>query len=160
MLDYWRPLLAQGGPVLPWILLASSLMWTLIVAQFLALRRLAVRVTPTPGVPRAPRIARRLRAQRLANLGRAARRHLPLIRALVQVLPLLGLLGTVSGLVHTFEHLAVNGASERRAIASGIAEALCATLTGLLAALLGLACMTHLDLLATRLRDRVEQASS
>jgi biopolymer transport protein ExbB len=75
-------------------------------------------------------------------------RHLPLIRSLAASAPLLGLLGTVSGLIHTFRTMTEYGSSNTQLLAAGISEALIATQTGLFIAIL-------LILLGQRLEGRV-----
>ena len=62
-------------------------------------------------------------------------RGLIILEVIVGIAPLLGLIGAVSGLVHVFSHLGLSsGASDTRQIALGIAEALNATVFGLLIA--------------------------
>lgn len=60
------------------------------------------------------------------------------IALLATVAPLLGLLGTVSGMVTTFSVIAEFGTGNARALASGISEALITTQTGLVVAVPGL----------------------
>jgi len=60
------------------------------------------------------------------------------IALLSSVAPLLGLLGTVSGMVTTFSVIAEFGTGNARALASGISEALITTQTGLVIAVPGL----------------------
>jgi biopolymer transport protein ExbB len=60
------------------------------------------------------------------------------IALLSSVAPLLGLLGTVSGMVTTFSVIAEFGTGNARALASGISEALITTQTGLVVAVPGL----------------------
>ena len=60
------------------------------------------------------------------------------IALLAAVAPLLGLLGTVSGMVTTFTVIAEFGTGNARALASGISEALITTQTGLVVAVPGL----------------------
>jgi biopolymer transport protein ExbB len=60
------------------------------------------------------------------------------IALLATVAPLLGLLGTVSGMVTTFSVIAEFGTGNARAMASGISEALITTQTGLVVAVPGL----------------------
>ncbi len=60
------------------------------------------------------------------------------IGILSTVAPLLGLLGTVSGMVKTFDVIAQFGTGNARALASGISEALITTQTGLVIAVPGL----------------------
>lgn len=61
-------------------------------------------------------------------------RHLPFVSILAAVAPLLGLLGTVTGMVHTFEVITEFGNSNPILMADGISEALITTQSGLLVA--------------------------
>jgi biopolymer transport protein ExbB len=63
---------------------------------------------------------------------------LSLISILAAVAPLLGLLGTVLGMISTFDTIALFGNSNPRAMAGGISEALITTQTGLIVAIPGL----------------------
>jgi biopolymer transport protein ExbB len=154
--------LARGGVVMPLIFVLSFLMWLLILDRYRRLHLLTVGpsiAAPDPDQTQrlhGPRVARRLHRQQVADLAVDARRYLPLIRTLIQTLPLLGLLGTVSGLIHCFEGIALFGENNRRAVASGIAEALIATLSGLVTALSGLYFSVDLEQRAARLRARAE----
>ena len=65
-------------------------------------------------------------------------RHMTAILVLAAVAPLLGLLGTVTGMVDTFRVIGVEGTGNPQALASGIREALITTQTGLLIAIPGL----------------------
>lgn len=60
--------------------------------------------------------------------------HLPLVSVLAASAPLLGLLGTVTGMVHTFQVITEFGNSNPVLMADGISEALIATQSGLLIA--------------------------
>jgi biopolymer transport protein ExbB len=61
-------------------------------------------------------------------------RHLPMIAVTAAVAPLLGLLGTVTGMVHTFQIITEYGNSNPVLMARGISEALITTQSGLLIA--------------------------
>ncbi|ADB17134.1 MotA/TolQ/ExbB proton channel [Pirellula staleyi DSM 6068] len=64
------------------------------------------------------------------------RRHLRLLNGISQVSPLLGLLGTVLGMISSFNAIATAEASgQREALAGGIAEALITTAAGMLVAI-------------------------
>ncbi len=65
-------------------------------------------------------------------------RFLPSIRMLSSVAPILGLLGTVTGIIATFDMITVVGAGKPRLMAGGISEALITTATGLIIAIPGL----------------------
>lgn len=66
-------------------------------------------------------------------------RALPLLEVLVAVQPLLGLLGTLSGLLDTFRRMSLAGGLERgELVGGGIAVAMVTTQAGLLMAIPGL----------------------
>ena len=91
---------------------------------------------------------RRLLSERLALSLYQLERHLPLVRVMAAAAPLLGLLGTVSGLIHTFRTMTEYGNGNAVLLAHGISEALIATQSGLLLAII-------LILLGQRLEGRV-----
>lgn len=158
LLEGGASLLDRGGPVLPWIGMLSLLMWSMAAERYCYLRwrmpleLLALVAHWSHERPRSRAVARRLHAQRIAHVEARARRHLPLLRALVQALPLLGLLGTVLGLTHTFDGIADAGLGNRRVIAAGIAESLIATAAGLASAAAGLYACARLDVRADAAR--------
>jgi biopolymer transport protein ExbB len=61
-------------------------------------------------------------------------RHLGMLAVLGGVAPLLGLLGTVTGMIHTFELVTIFGTGDAKLLSGGITEALVTTETGLLIA--------------------------
>ncbi len=91
---------------------------------------------------------RRLLSEKLALSLFQLERHLPLVRVMAASAPLLGLLGTVSGLIHTFRTMTEYGNGNAVLLAHGISEALIATQSGLLLAIV-------LILLGQRLEGRV-----
>jgi biopolymer transport protein ExbB len=58
-------------------------------------------------------------------------RHLPLLKIIAAVAPLLGLLGTVTGMIITFQAITLFGAGDPRLMAGGISQALITTVLGL-----------------------------
>ncbi|MGB2822938.1 MAG: MotA/TolQ/ExbB proton channel family protein, partial [Phycisphaerae bacterium] len=62
-------------------------------------------------------------------------RSLSLLGALAGVAPLLGLLGTVSGMIATFDTISVAGTGNPRLLSGGISEALITTQLGLMVAI-------------------------
>jgi biopolymer transport protein ExbB len=65
-------------------------------------------------------------------------RHLWIVDTLVTAAPLLGLLGTILGIIDTFAALATSGISDPAAVSRGIGTALFATALGIAVALTGL----------------------
>ena len=60
------------------------------------------------------------------------------IQVITAILPLLGLLGTVVGMIKTFEVMTVFGTGNIRGMAEGISQALITTMAGLITALAGM----------------------
>ncbi len=61
--------------------------------------------------------------------------YLPILKIVAMVAPLLGLLGTVAGMIMTFQSITIYGAGDPKAMASGISSALVTTVLGLLVAI-------------------------
>jgi biopolymer transport protein ExbB len=80
------------------------------------------------------------------------------IRTLIVALPMLGLLGTVDGMIQTFDVLTVFGTGNARGMAGGISIALITTMGGLLAALSGMYFSTQLEQRVAREVDNVADA--
>lgn len=119
--------LRSGGPLPP----VHGCPKTLALIGFMQHRALAG--TPADAASRQIFFEVAVRRQ-LRNLYR----HLPAIMTLAAAAPLLGLLGTVSGMVETFRVMALYGTGNAQAMASGIREALLTTQAGLLVAIPGL----------------------
>lgn len=87
-------------------------------------------------------------------------RGLRLLAVFAGVAPLLGLLGTVSGMIGTFDVIAVHGTGEPRLMSGGIAQALTTTQLGLMVAVPTLLAHAVLARLAERRRGRLEAAAA
>eukprot|EP00831_Metopus_contortus_P003851 TRINITY_DN11415_c0_g2_i1.p10 TRINITY_DN11415_c0_g2~~TRINITY_DN11415_c0_g2_i1.p10 ORF type:complete len:207 (-),score=43.22 TRINITY_DN11415_c0_g2_i1:1082-1702(-) len=85
-----------------------------------------------------------------------AMRYIGTILILAAVAPLLGLLGTVTGMITTFDVISQFGTGNARALASGISEALVTTQSGLVVAVPGLLLGGFLFQRARKLRGRME----
>jgi biopolymer transport protein ExbB/TolQ len=124
-----RELLQQGGPVMLANLALAVVLYGRccgFLLQLVRLRRGLARVGDVGGEQLA---AVRRRQEELHEL--FARQRL-LIGAMVAAAPLIGLLGTVSGMITTFESLSVKGRTNAMdGLASGISEALVNTEAGL-----------------------------
>ncbi|BCE02302.1 MotA/TolQ/ExbB proton channel family protein [Marinicellulosiphila megalodicopiae] len=72
------------------------------------------------------------------------------IKMLIMICPLLGLLGTVSGMVSVFDVLAITGTSNARAMADSIGQATIPTMAGMVVAIFGLILQNQLNALASR----------
>jgi len=63
--------------------------------------------------------------------------YLPMIKTIVNIAPLLGLLGTIAGMITSFRAASQTGLSNPTQVLGGISEALISTATGISLAVLG-----------------------
>lgn len=156
-------LLEAGGPVV-WVIAAVSLsLWTLIIERYLYMliahpayleERLAVWCARDE---RDSWYAHQVRVALEDQIGRALERSLGVIRTLIAICPLLGVLGTVTGMMVVFDTIAVLGSGDPRVLASGVARATTPTMAGMVVALSGLLFSTHLEQRVRRIRRRVAE---
>ncbi len=83
---------------------------------------------------------------------------LSLLAALAAAAPLLGLFGTVLGMIDTFDVISLFGTGNARALAGGISEALISTQSGLLVGIPALLMCIFLRQQARRLETRLNAA--
>jgi len=150
-LESLRDFMDLGGGVLWAIMFALFLMWTLILERVWFI----FKVHPA-NVRQILRIwnkrkdtsswyARRIRDALISESSIALRRNIGVIRALIAVCPLLGLLGTVTGMIAVFDAMSYAAGANARAIAGGVSMATIPTMAGMVAALSGLYLGTWLD---------------
>ena len=87
----------------------------------------------------------RIRRQLISEISVAAHHNVGTIQVLMAILPLLGLLGTVTGMIQVFNVMAVVGTSNARLMAGGVSAATIPTMVGLVAALSGLYLAVYLQ---------------
>jgi len=88
------------------------------------------------------------------------KRRLGILDTIVTLAPLLGLLGTVVGMIGSFDVMSEAGLGQPHAVTGGVAEALIATATGLLIAILTLVSYNYFTARAEREMDQMEHFSS
>jgi len=154
--------LLAGGWVIGAILLLSSLMWILILERYWFILRQASSLGQEIVAnwrrlhSDSPVVNRRLRAGLVHSFNDRLSASLGTIQVITAILPLLGLLGTVTGMIKTFEIMTVFGTGNVRGMAGGISQALITTMAGLLTALSG---MYFASNLAVRIEDETERLS-
>ena len=84
-------------------------------------------------------------------------RHIQTILILAGAAPLLGLLGTVNGMITTFDVISVFGTGNARAMAAGISEALITTQVGLVVAVPGLLIGAILQRRSDNIKERMQR---
>jgi biopolymer transport protein ExbB len=177
--------LRQGGWIMIPLATASIVLWTLMLERLASLRTLRRQDLAIDDAIRAVRghgacvdgegLRARLVRNFLTSRSGFARLDVDILRqcaleeqprlssslamigVLVGVAPLLGLLGTVLGMIQTFQVISVYGTGNAGAMANGISVALITTEAGLLIAVPGLLLSGILMQQASRLRVQLEE---
>ena len=150
----------KGGPVFTAVLLTSVLLWILIIERYwffiivFPAELKSIVVSWRQRRDHSSWYALRIREGLLADISISSRQYLVTIKAITGILPLLGLLGTVTGMISIFDVLNVFGTGNIQGMADGISRALLPTIAGLVTALAGLYFSTDLD---RRVRIQLEQ---
>jgi biopolymer transport protein ExbB len=151
-----RDFLELGGPVLRFIAVVILLMWTMILERLIFFRtglRALIKEAHDTWEARSERKswhAHRIREAIISRVTAQATAGLPMIQTLVALCPLLGLMGTVTGMVAVFEVMAVSGTGNARSMASGVSMATVPTMAGMIGALSGVFLVTILQRSAKR----------
>lgn len=91
-----------------------------------------------------------------ANETPALEANLPIIRTIVNIGPLLGLLGTIAGMISSFKAASQQGLSNPTAVLGGISEALTSTATGITLAVVGFIASNYFANLVRKTVEDVE----
>ncbi|UTM60223.1 MotA/TolQ/ExbB proton channel family protein [Photobacterium sp. CCB-ST2H9] len=134
----------QGGQVLWWLAAIVLLCWMLVTERLLYLAftypkekqqwldQWRARGDQTSWYAHA------IRAGWLNEAHLSLSQNLNIIKVLVAICPMLGLLGTVTGMISVFDVMASQGSSQPKLMASGISLATLPTMAGMVAALAGM----------------------
>jgi biopolymer transport protein ExbB len=156
-----RAFIERGGDVLIMIALVTFLMWTLMLERFWYFKVIQ------PREARRVEEAWRARSDHESWFANQVRRLLvsymrlnlnhsvDSIKTLVALCPLLGLLGTVTGMIEVFDVMAIAGSGNTRAMASGVSKATIPTMAGMVAALSGLILSVQIERFANNETARV-----
>lgn len=136
--------LATGGPVLVVIMIATFVMWTFILERFayylFAHKPLKARLKAEwdARTDKTSWRASAIKDEMVSRLKERTDSNVGIIKTFVALAPLLGLLGTVTGMIDVFDVMALSGSSNARLMAGGVFKATIPTMAGMMAALSGL----------------------
>jgi len=94
--------------------------------------------------------AHQIRTMLISKSRMEINRYLPEIKTMVALCPLLGLLGTVTGMIEVFNIMAVTGGGDAKSMAGGVQMATIPTMAGMVAALSGVFANTYVTQIAQR----------
>jgi biopolymer transport protein ExbB len=137
-------LVEDGGPFVALIFASGVLLWALVFERWWFFRTQLPRLAAGIQQEWAARkdhdtwCARQIRQALISRVNAAMKAGFPVLQVLVPMAPLLGLIGTVTGMLEVFDSMALRGNADARAMASGVSEAMICTMTGLAVSVSGL----------------------
>jgi biopolymer transport protein ExbB len=150
MIDSVNGFMLRGGPVLwiiAWLLLVK---WSLVFERVWYLNtthKANVKATLAAWNARSDTkswSAHQIRTMMISKISLDVRNTLPIIEVLVTICPLLGLIGTVTGMIEVFFVMAVTGGGDAKSMAGGVSKATSPTMAGMVGAISGIFAANYL----------------
>jgi biopolymer transport protein ExbB len=144
-----RTFMEAGGNVLWYIAAATFIMWALIFERIWFINtehKTDVGTALAYWEGRTERTswnAHRIRERLISEVNMRLNTNLGFIKTLISLLPLLGLLGTVTGMVQVFEAMTFSGGNAR-SMAAGVSAATIPTMSGMVGTLSGVLANTFI----------------
>lgn len=154
LIELWesvRDFIATGGDVLYVVAFVLFVMWVLIIERFWFITReypvLRNRIIAdwNARTDTTSWYAHKIRDAWVSEASTKLNERVNVIKTLVAVCPMVGLLGTVTGMIAVFEIMAVQGTGNPRLMAAGISMATIPTMAGMVAALSGVFVTSKLE---------------
>ena len=137
-----RTFMEAGGDVLYLIAGATFLMWAIVCERYMFIvsdHKKDVGMALAfweGGAERTSWQSRMIRERLISEVNERLKANMGLIKTLIALLPLLGLLGTVTGMVQVVEAMTYSGGNAR-SMAAGVSAATIPTMSGMVATLSG-----------------------
>ncbi|MFP6624404.1 MAG: MotA/TolQ/ExbB proton channel family protein [Myxococcota bacterium] len=138
-----RDFVEQGGNVLLVIAFVTAVMWSLIYERFWYFQvrhrgeRERIRELWRGRSDHSSWHAHQIRRMLISQVRQKLQQRLGPIETIVKLCPMLGLLGTVTGMIEVFDVMAT-GSGNARGMAGGVSKATLPTMAGMVAALSGM----------------------
>lgn len=151
-----RDFLEAGGVIVQVLLVVAALLWAMILERILYYWRElprqveAIQARWDERQDHSSWYAKQIKRRFVAEAAQAFRGSLPTIKVVVALCPLLGLLGTVTGMIQVFEVMAALGTGNARAMAAGVSAATLPTMSGMVLALSGLYPISRFETIVDR----------
>ncbi|MGH8497109.1 MAG: MotA/TolQ/ExbB proton channel family protein [Gammaproteobacteria bacterium] len=133
-----------GGGVVDWIIVACLVMWTIVLERWWYFTKVLPREyaqmlsTWKKRADHHTWASRQVLQAMISRLNAGMTANMHVLRMMVPLCPLLGLVGTVIGMLDVFDAMAARGSADARSMADGVSKAMICTLTGLAVSISGL----------------------
>jgi len=156
-----RAFMERGGDVLSLIAAVTFMMWTLMLERIWYFKVIQPRESKRVEAAWRSRgdheswFADQVRRLLVSEVRLDLHHSVRAIKTLVAICPMLGLLGTVTGMIEVFDVMAISGSGNTRAMASGVSKATIPTMAGMVAALSGMILSVQIERFANNETERV-----
>ena len=156
-----RAFVERGGDVLFLIAAVTFMMWTLMLERLWYFKVIQPREAKRVEAAWRSRsdhdswFADQVRRLLVSEVRLELHHSVGAIKTLVAICPMLGLLGTVTGMIEVFDVMAIAGSGNTRAMASGVSKATIPTMAGMVAALSGMILSVQIERFANNETERV-----
>lgn len=146
-----RNFMEKGGPVLVLVFIATLILWAMVLERLIYFKTShnkqvdEVMGTWEARSERTSWYAHKIREAMISQIRMDLYGSLGHIKTLVAIIPLMGLLGTVWGMVEVFDMLAVLGSADVKAMSAGISKATIPTMAGMAGALTGVFASSYIE---------------
>ena len=150
ILDAVSSFMNRGGPVLNVIAGLLLVKWSLVFERIWYLNtthKKNVKTTLANWNARSDTkswSAHHIRNMMISKISLDVRNTMPIIEVLVTICPLLGLIGTVTGMITVFFTMAVSGGGDAKSMAGGVSMAAIPTMAGMVGAISGIFAYNYL----------------
>ena len=161
-LELVRNFMERGGPVLVVIFITILILWAMVLERMIYFKTGHNRqVNEVMGTwegrtERTSWYAHKIREGMISQINMDLRGNLSHIKTLVAVIPLMGLLGTVWGMIEVFDVLSVMGSANVKAMSAGISKATIPTMAGMVGALSGVFAASYIEARVNKEAELVE----
>jgi biopolymer transport protein ExbB len=144
----------QGGYLMYGIAAITLCMWVLVFERIMYFKgglRGDVQLSLTEWESRKERKswnAHQIRTGMVSRMNEKISTNMDMIATLIAICPLMGLLGTVTGMIEVFQILATSGGGDAKSMAGGVSKATIPTMAGMVAAISGVFANTYLTRIA------------
>lgn len=155
-LDAISSFVQSGGNILIVIAIATFIMWTLLFERLWFYKGSLNKIVNgaldqwEARPERNSWNAHQIRRGIISVVNEKINANLELIATIVALCPLLGLLGTVTGMIEVFNILALTGGGDAKSMAGGVSKATIPTMAGMVAAISGVFGTTIINRIASR----------
>ncbi len=145
----------KGGPVMYAIALLTLCLWVLVferVLYFKGALKKEVQESLSLWEARSERKswnAKQIRNAMISRMNEKVDANLDMVMVLVALCPLMGLLGTVTGMIDVFTVMSLTGGGDAKSMAGGVSKATIPTMSGMVAAISGVFASTYLQRIAS-----------